>query len=371
MKILHTADVHLGLKYAGYPSVQSDLSQARFDALNKLVNIANENQCDLFVIAGDLFDHLRVAERDIILAAHILREFHGKLVAVLPGNHDFIVAGDSRLWQKFKSNAGDRTLLLEEKKVYPLKHYDLDVNLYAAPCDSKHSEVNSIGWIDKEPHDSSVRFHIGVGHGSLLSVSPDPDLKFFPMTEEELIKKNIDLWLLGHTDRLQYPSIVSPLNKIFYPGTPEPNGFDCQHEGKAWMIEMNDDKNIIATSLTSGRYAFIQDEVTIASHSDLEALVVKYSNPTAKNILLKLTLKGRIPSEEFSTIGAFEKSLQENVLYLETDLSELRPEITKVMIDKEFTKDSFPYRLLNSFDDSEIDNEAMQIAYEVLKEARV
>ncbi|MBW2122557.1 MAG: metallophosphoesterase, partial [Deltaproteobacteria bacterium] len=65
--------------------------EARFDALKRCVDIANEEACDLFVVGGDLFDRVSVAKRETQRAASILAEFQGKLVAVLPGNHDHII----------------------------------------------------------------------------------------------------------------------------------------------------------------------------------------------------------------------------------------------------------------------------------------
>jgi len=70
--------------------VQEKLVEARFDALKRCVDIANEEACELFVVGGDLFDRVSVAKRDIQRAASILAEFQGRLVAILPGIHNHI-----------------------------------------------------------------------------------------------------------------------------------------------------------------------------------------------------------------------------------------------------------------------------------------
>jgi len=59
--------------------------------LKRCVDIANEQACDPFVVGGDLFDRVSVAKRDIQRAASILAEFQGRLVTVLPTNHDHII----------------------------------------------------------------------------------------------------------------------------------------------------------------------------------------------------------------------------------------------------------------------------------------
>ena len=71
--------------------MQGRLVEARFDALKRCVDIANEKEYDLFVVGGDLFDRVSVAERDIQRAASILTEFQGRVVAALPSNHDHII----------------------------------------------------------------------------------------------------------------------------------------------------------------------------------------------------------------------------------------------------------------------------------------
>ena len=54
LKILASADYHLGMKFAGYPNVQQKLAEARFLSLKRLVETANDAGCDLFLVAGDL-----------------------------------------------------------------------------------------------------------------------------------------------------------------------------------------------------------------------------------------------------------------------------------------------------------------------------
>ena len=60
IKIFHTADLHIGIKYNSYPEpISSALQQSRLDVLEKMVNLANEQECNLFVVAGDLFHNIK------------------------------------------------------------------------------------------------------------------------------------------------------------------------------------------------------------------------------------------------------------------------------------------------------------------------
>ena len=58
LKIFHTADLHLGMTFGNrnYPEeVRRQLVEARYQTLERLVELANEAQCRLFLVAGDLF----------------------------------------------------------------------------------------------------------------------------------------------------------------------------------------------------------------------------------------------------------------------------------------------------------------------------
>jgi len=54
VRILHTADNHLGISYAQYPDrVMDRLVEERFQALERLVEMANAREAHFFVVAGD------------------------------------------------------------------------------------------------------------------------------------------------------------------------------------------------------------------------------------------------------------------------------------------------------------------------------
>ena len=368
MKIFHTADVHLGTKFAGYPSVQEKLIEARFEALKRCVDIANERECELFLVGGDLFDRVSVAKGDIKRAADMLGDFQGRLVAVLPGNHDFITDRPDGLWAIFKGFADNHVLVLESKKIYPLKPYDLEANLYAAPCEAKHSAQNNVGWIREIEKDRDVALHIGVAHGSLEGLSPDFNRDYYPMTEAELLACGLDLWLMGHT-HVSYPAISGPKSKLFYPGTPEPDGFDCDHEGKGLLIEIEPDEQIKVSFPSTGAYRFYHEETEISSWQDAAAILTKYSEPQHRKTLLKLKMKGRLPEEEYEKLRVFRDELEKSLCLFHFDSTEVTVKITPDVIDREFTEHSFPYRLLKGLAETQ-DFEALQVAYELIQETR-
>ncbi|MCK5217301.1 MAG: DNA repair exonuclease [Methanosarcinales archaeon] len=369
LKIFHTSDLHLGMKFSAHTEVQSELTEARFNTLDKLVNKANDEKCDLFVVAGDLFNQASIAKKNIAQAAKSLSRFEGKLVAVLPGNHDFTTPEQHDLWNNFEQYSGDNIIILMNGDLVSLQHYDLDVDLYPAPCTSKHSDKNAIGWIKEVDKNDGALYRIGIAHGSLEGVSPDFNKEYYPMTESELIGCGLDIWLMGHT-HIQFPQNPGAMDKIFYSATPEPDGFDCTHEGKAWIIELDDKKKITPTSINTGTYRFLHDEIDIQTISALENAVNKYRSDDFSNTLLKLKITGRIPIEEYAQIPQILKNIQDHIFYLQENTYDLAEMITSDIINKEFVEDSFPHKLLTGLSEDEDDWEALQIAYDLINEVK-
>ena len=370
LKIFCTSDLHLGMKFANYPdNIRESLVEARFKTLENLVEKANMEKCDLFIVAGDLFDRISAAKGDIARAAQMLGEFQGQLVTILPGNHDYIEPDKTNLWTYFDDHSGNHVLVIREKRVFSLASYNLDINLYPGPCHAKHSSENAIGWIRDAEKDASVKHHIGIAHGSLEGFSPDFDKTYYPMTVDDLAGCGLDLWFLGHT-HMQYPVTPGAMDNIFYAGTSEPDGFGCGHEGKAWIIEIDAAKNIAARSISTGTFRFLQDEIEVRTMDDIEALKTRYGSSEFKKILLRLKIIGRLPEDAYNSLATAREVIEKQVFFLHCDDSLITREITPADINKMFSKDSFPHTLLMALSKNEADFEALQEAYDLINEVR-
>ncbi len=292
-KIFLCSDFHLGMKFAGYPDAARErLVEARFQALERAVREAGERAADLFVVAGDLFDRVSVARRDVERAARTLAGFPGRLVAVLPGNHDFL-STDGEPWRTFRDASGHSVLLLEEPRPYPLAQYDIAACLYPGPCTSKLSKKNAIGWVRAAVRPPGCGTAIGVAHGSVEGISPDLQGEYFPMTRAELREAGMEAWLLGHT-HLRFPQAPGSGERLFIPGTPEPDGFDCAHEGGAWLLTVGEDGSVSADPVRTGALRFLEVHADVRSPADLEALERKLSVPDAGSLLVRARLSGRV-----------------------------------------------------------------------------
>jgi len=370
IKIFHTADLHLGMRFAGYPEIQNELINARYETLENMVEVANQESCTLFVMAGDLFDRTTLNVKDISMAARALNEFEGELVIVLPGNHDYYTH-DSKLWNEFSKHAGDRILILKNPDIYDLNKYHLKIKIYAAPCSAKHSSENVIGWINSRENIGNNSIKIGLAHGSLEGVSPDFNKTYYPMTRKELESSGLDLWLLGHT-HLPWPENPDKNSRILIPGTPEPDGFDCNHKGSAFIIDLKSSSNMKIQKVSTGKYRFSINQVSLNDDNDITSMKQKYTGDEFSSAVLRLILKGRLRKEELDRVEEAIDLINDNVLLLQTVKDELHESITSALINSKFTENSFPHQLLSSLlkEKEETSFKSLQKAYDIIREIR-
>jgi DNA repair protein SbcD/Mre11 len=366
IKALHTGDLHLGMTHStrNYPEyLRLRLVEARVRTLGRLVETANRESCDLFVIAGDLFHSNRVGKDLILATVKALADFDG-VVAVLPGNHDYY-SDMSPLWKAFREIAPENVLVLAETKPYPLMDFGLDAVLYPAPCDCKHCGENRIGWIEQVRARPSARWHLGIAHGTVRGVSPDFDNRYFPMERDELTALRLDFWFMGHTHIRVPLTDVAENCGIQFCGTPEPDGFDCRHEGYAWLTTFRDDYTE-SRALPFGTYRFMDLACQVSSLEEVNRLL---DEAAAEHVLIKLALSGLLPEEEYRGLKVFYDGWKERLAYLETDDAQLGVKISAEAIADEFPAGSFPRLFLSALADGG-NQDALQLAYQMVKKVK-
>lgn len=370
IKIFHTADLHLGMQFTrGFAKdLKEALKQERFDCLRRMIKTANDEKCELFVIAGDMFQTLNIPIKEIKETSSILNEFEGTSIVILPGNHDYYNEDSKKLWKQLIEKVKDNLLIfLDKQVVFDLTVGERKINLYPGPCFSQHSEDSMIDWIKYENIESDA-INVGISHGSVEGLSPDMEAKYFPKSLRELEECNLDLWLLGHT-HIRYPREDEAGKSVYFmPATPAPDGYDCSHKGYAWLIEVADDKSIKSKSIVTGKYYFKTIVRTVNSLDDVNTLKNEIQREEKDLCLMKLTVEGYLDDEDLKNMGVVEDDIKKLVRYLEFE-NNIKLKITKEFISNNYQQDSFPYNLLTNL--IETNNKiAPQMAFDLLQEVK-
>ena len=371
LKIFLTGDNHIGLKYASH-SRAAVLCAKRIAAFADMVSAANAEGCNLFVIAGDLFENTYdVAKRDIAAVLDALSAFRGT-VAVLPGNHDYYDPA-AKLWQSFGSllSSYDNILLLNEYRPYPLVCGESEVVLYPALCTSLHSAPgqNNLGWMKACEIPRDGKYRIGVAHGAVEGETIDSEGAYFLMRRAELEEIPMDVWLIGHT-HVPFPRDLKADSytageKIFNAGTHVQTDVSCNTEGQCFFIEL-DKTGVRAKKFRSGNLRFFRKAVALRA-GEMEKGMREALEGIADDSVVELILTGAVSCEEYENRGTMSESLLSRFLegsYSDSALSRL---ISEDLIDAEFPETSFSARFLKALLK---DPKEAQLAYELLKSAK-
>lgn len=367
LRLFMTGDNHIGLKYASHGQA-GILSESRITALRNMVQAANEEDCSLFVVTGDLFENTYgIPKKTVSLVIGLLAEFRGTVV-LLPGNHDYYDK-DSKLWQNISEavSVRDNILLLTEYRPYPLTADGADVVLYPALCRSLHSEPgqNNLGWIAKEDITPDSVFRIGIAHGAVEGETIDREGQYFLMPRRELESIPVDVWLIGHT-HVPFPRDLTedytPCGRILNAGTHVQTDVSCNTEGLCFIVEIGDDKTVRAKKYLSGELRFYRRNIALSA-GKMQDTLERETADIGGNSVVDLVLSGAVSFEEYrDRADITEKVLSRFIegTYSDAALSEL---ISKELIDKEFPETSFSAKLLTALLD---EPKEAQLAYELL-----
>lgn len=224
LKILHTADWHLGRRFASFSEEDAKkLGRARFDAVETMLGLAERSNVDAVLCAGDLFDepspraehYRRLAE---ILKKHARPE---RPIVLLPGNHDPVKAGS--VWH---ADHELRRLLPSGCHVVDRDDFELSIGenavVYARPCKSTAGEQdNALALPARAEGDERIR--IGVVHGSTFDI-PGWQTNY-PIHRDAAMQRGFDYLAIGDTHAFRF---VPPDRKnppTVYPSAPEATTF--------------------------------------------------------------------------------------------------------------------------------------------------
>lgn len=371
IKILVTGDNHFGKKYDRYPSSRDKIIQSRFVALENMVKQAEQEECDLFVITGDLFDNNSISISVVRRVVRTLALFSGR-VLVLPGNHDYY-SSERKVWVDFQKELDvldHNIILMKELRSFSFDVREERVTIYPALCQTKHSENNNLGWIT-EKFNESEGYHIGIAHGALEGITPDMDGQYFPMTISELNSIPVDVWLIGHT-HIPYPKLPTDKeevgHKIFNAGTHEQTDRTNNTLGYAFILRLDKSRGkteIAARSFVSGRIRYHNLTVQLKPAEELEQAILNALQVVGKDSIVRLIVSGSVSKEDYEyRINIYDRTLHEFIDY-EVDDENLSVLITPEMISSEFAEISFVSELLNEL--IEDDPKTAQMAYELIK----
>lgn len=210
LKILHSADWHLDARFSSVPEEKrSSLQRAQLEIPGRIADLARKENCDLMLLAGDLFDG--TCTRESYEAVRDALERCGIPVFIAPGNHDFIGPGSPWTEEGWPQNVfifGDRV----ESVAIP----ELSCRIYGAGFTSMDCPSLLEGFLA----DGGERYQIGVFHGDPMNLGSH----YNPITAAQVRDSGLDYLALGHIHKLG--AFQAGRTLCVWPGCPMGRGWD-------------------------------------------------------------------------------------------------------------------------------------------------
>ncbi len=213
IKIIHAADLHLDSAFAALTPQQARERRAHQRQLVRdLVELGNEEQVDLILLAGDLFD----GENAYYETAEALSDAFSKSRArifIAPGNHDPYSADSPYRSVRFSENVH----LFRAQTIERVPLPQLGCVVYGAGFVTPACATPLLAHFCA--HDDALS--LMVLHGEV----GNPASTYNPISEQQIGASGLDYLALGHVHSAS--GLLRAGETVYaYPGTPEGRGFD-------------------------------------------------------------------------------------------------------------------------------------------------
>ena len=236
LKLLHTADWHLGRRFLSFPEEgQKKLSRARMDVVPRILDVARRNAVNAVLCVGDIFDDPEPAPDFWDGLAKTFQAHPGPHppLFLVPGNHDPLTP--ESVWaptHPFRARLPQWVHVVDRDDFT----YEIAPNavLYARPCRSKAGE-NDLAMTLPAREAGDERLRIGCVHGSTFDI--DGYQTNFPIRRDAGVQRGLDYLAIGDTH--SFRDVTENLSvPTVYPGAPEPTGFDDIGAGRVALVAM-------------------------------------------------------------------------------------------------------------------------------------
>lgn len=234
LKLLHTADWHLGMGFGQFrEEYQTKLTRSRLDVVEQILGMAEQFNVDAVLCAGDLFDVPDPSKTwwGGLLKLFLKRSHWTRPVFLLPGNHDPLTATSV-----YSADHPFRRGLPPYVHVVDREAYSHPLGtegvLYAVPCRSRAGQSDPTGHIpDRAAGDQRIR--VGLAHGTTFEM--EGHQTNFPISRDATAKRGLDYLAVGDTHSFREAQAAN-CQPIVYPSAPEATSFGEADSGNVALV---------------------------------------------------------------------------------------------------------------------------------------
>jgi DNA repair exonuclease SbcCD nuclease subunit len=318
LRLLHTADVHLGARHTDLGERAAMLRERQFAAFRVTVDLAIAEKVDMFLVAGDLFDSNTQPRRSVErVAAELGRLTRSSIrTVIIPGTHD--VYDGASIYRSYDLAAlakasSDWVVVLTRAR--PDVFFEtLDAVVYGRVFDTKKSSRSPLAGLDAKADDRGT-WKIGMIHGS-LAIPGKTENDEVVFTEEEISRTNLDYLAMGHW----HSAIEGRAGSVAYayPGAPEPVAVSQDGAGQVLLVTMDDRGGRHSVSIEAkrvGQTRFEKLELDVSAVRSQPELIEQVNRLADNNLILEVRLTGLMPDQLDIDLEEIERALAPSFLH--------------------------------------------------------
>jgi DNA repair exonuclease SbcCD nuclease subunit len=298
LRIIHTADVHLGARHDDLGEQAATQRERQFAAFKAGVDLAIGERVDLFLIAGDLFDSNVQPRRSVErVAAEVARLAQARIrTVIIPGTHDCY--DRASIYRAYDLGAmagtspGDGLVTVVDPDHPVVRLEALGVAIHARVFATKRAPYSPL----RDPFDDgdgpAATWRIGMVHGS-VAIPGRTEHDEVVVTPEEIARSGLDYLALGHWHSTQTGKAGGVT--YAYAGAPEAVALDQGGAGKVLLVELDDaagKRTVTVTPKPVGRTRFEKLDVDAATVASQPALVAHLAARADGDLVLDARLVG-------------------------------------------------------------------------------
>jgi len=301
LRLLHTADVHLGARHADLGDRAATQRERQFAAFMATIDLALAEKVDLVLIAGDLFDSNVQPRRSVErAAAQLKRLVEARIrIVIAPGTHDLFDRASIYRAYDLPALAGavgsDLVTVLDPD--HPDVHLrSLDAVVHGRCFPTKRAPESPLADFDAAK-DERATWHIGLLHAA-IAIEGRTDGDDVVITTDEIEASHLDYLALGHWHSTSKGK--AGRTSYAYSGAPEPIALDQDRAGNVLLVTLDSTdgrKRVLVEERKVGKTRFERVQLDAATVGSQPALVKKLRDRASPDLMLDVELIGVRPDE--------------------------------------------------------------------------
>jgi DNA repair exonuclease SbcCD nuclease subunit len=318
LRLLHTADVHLGARHADLGDRAATQRERQFAAFVATVDLALAEKVDLVLIAGDLFDSNVQPKRSVERAAAQLKRLVDARIRIViaPGTHDVFDRASIYRAYDLPALAGavgsDLVTVLDPD--HPEVHLKpLDLIVHGRCFATKRAPQSPLAGLDVAKDDRAA-WHVGLLHAA-LAIEGKTDGDDVVITSDEIATSHLDYLALGHWHSTTKGK--AGRTTYAYSGAPEPIALDQDRAGNVLLVGLDapdGKKQVSVEERKVGRTRFERIQLDAAAVGSQPQLLAKLAERADPDLVIDVELIGVRPDELDVHVEEVESELADRFL---------------------------------------------------------